>query len=151
MQQQLLAPVEILIVDDNPGDIILLITAFKSSKIAHNIQVANDGLEALDIINKKHGKEEVATPDIILLDLNLPDMEGHEILKYIKHNPAIKRIPVLIMSSSATEQDISKAYDNYASGYIVKPSDPFQLESAIRTIEEFWFSLVERPSKILQV
>ncbi len=140
-------PIEILIIEDNPGDVILFITALKTLKLMHNIQIANNGFEALDILNKKNGKENTPTPDIVLLDLNLPDMEGHDILKYIKATPKLKKIPVLIMSSSATKQDISCAYDNYVSGYIVKPSDPDKLEYIVKTIEKFWFRVVERPSK----
>ena len=145
MQETCLDTVEILVVEDNPGDVILLLTALKSSKLNHNIQVANDGFEALDIINKKQGHENAPTPDLILLDLNLPDMEGHEILKYVKSSPSLKKIPVIIMTSSASPHDVSQAYDHYVNGYIVKPTDPVKLEEVLRIIENFWFSLVERP------
>lgn len=137
----------ILLIEDNPGDILLTEEAFEESNFKAVINVARNGEEALNILNKNQGFKDIKTPDIILLDLNLPKINGHEVLNKIKQNKELRKIPVIILTSSAADEDILKSYDSYASGYIVKPVDIEKFAKVVATIEDFWFSTVLLPSK----
>jgi CheY-like chemotaxis protein len=132
--------IDILLIEDNPGDVRLTQEALKESRIQNNLFVVNDGIEALEFL-KRSGKK----PDLILLDLNLPKMDGREVLRAIKQNTEFKRIPVVVLSTSSAEKDIIESYNGYANCYITKPVDLEQFLSFVKTIEEFWFSMVKLP------
>jgi CheY-like chemotaxis protein len=138
-------PIEILLVEDNPGDVILTEEAFSEAKLRNKIHVAKDGEEALDYLNKAPGFENSVTPDLILLDLNLPKIDGREVLDQIKTDETLKRIPVVVLTSSEAEQDILKTYDLHANSYVVKPLDLDQFIKVVNALENFWFSVVTLP------
>lgn len=138
-------PIEILLVEDNPGDVFLTKKAFETGKIANNMQVAIDGDMALKMLNKEGQYSESVTPDIILLDLNLPKMDGREVLESIKDHEELKRIPVVILTSSNAERDIVASYNLHANSYIVKPVDFAKFTGIVESIENFWFSIVVLP------
>lgn len=142
-----LKPVEILLVEDNDGDIYLTRKAFKEAKIANNLHVAHDGEIAMEMLLKRGPYSDSVTPDMVLLDINLPKKDGTEVLKEMKDNPELRRIPVVVLSSSKAEQDIVKTYDLQASSYIVKPIDLEKFREVIEAIENFWFNVVLLPSK----
>lgn len=142
-----LSPIEILLVEDNPGDVLLTKEAFSDAKILNNIHVARDGEEALAYLNKEPGYENAIRPDLILLDLNLPKVDGREVLDKVKNTDSLKRIPVVVLTSSEAEQDIVKTYDLHANSYVVKPIDLHQFSNVINAVENFWFSVVTFPSK----
>lgn len=130
--------VEILLVEDNPGDVLLTREAFLSANVMHNMHVAKDGEIALDFLRKENGYEDAVTPDIILLDLNLPKKDGREVLAEIKVIPKLRRIPVIILTSSKAPHDVSQSYDLHANSYIVKPVDPDQFIEIVKAFESFW-------------
>lgn len=135
-------PISVLLVEDNPGDVRLTKEAFKEGKIAVSLSVVMDGVEATKYLNKEGEFADVPTPDLILLDLNLPKKDGREVLQDIKTNPNLKRIPVVILTTSNAEQDIMHSYDLHANCYINKPVDFDKFFDVIEKIEEFWLSTV---------
>jgi len=135
-------PAELLLVEDNYGDALLVREAFQSAKIRNNLSVANDGEEALAMLWRKGDHRAHPAPDLILLDLNLPGMDGREVLQTIKNDPVLKRIPVIVLTSSKAEIDILKTYDLRANGYIVKPVTFDRLQEIVASLEMFWFSVV---------
>jgi len=137
--------VEILLIEDNPGDIRLTIEALKDAKIHNNLTVANDGVEALMILRCQGKYFGMFRPDIILLDLNLPKKDGREVLAEIKADEQLKSIPVVILTTSKAEQDILKAYQLHANCYITKPVDLNQFMEVVKSIENFWLSIVKLP------
>ncbi|MBI2996620.1 MAG: response regulator [Candidatus Melainabacteria bacterium] len=137
---------EILLVEDNLGDAKLTIEAFKESKVKNKIIVVQDGVEAMDYLLKRGKYENVATPDIILLDLNLPKKDGREVLEEIKANDSLKRIPVIILTTSKAEEDIFKSYNLHANCYVLKPFDFERFLSVVKSIEDFWLTVVELPT-----
>ena len=139
--------IEILLVEDNEGDVFLTKKAFEKAKILNNITVASDGEEALEILRKQNQHASAARPDIVLLDINLPKKNGKEVLAEIKEDANLRRIPVVVLTSSKAEQDIVKTYDLHASSYIVKPIDITQFQNVVNAIEDFWFSVVILPSE----
>lgn len=139
--------IEILLVEDNPGDIRLTIEALKDCKMRNTLYVVEDGEEALSFLYKKGKYTRAPHPDLILLDLNLPKKNGKEVLCEIKENPKLKRIPVVILTTSKAEEDILKTYDLHANCYITKPVDFDQFISVVRKIEDFWFTIVKLPPK----
>ena len=143
-----LRPIEILLVDDNPGDIRLTQEALKESKVLNNIHIVEDGMEALEFLRKEGRFKKVITPDIILLDLNLPKRNGREVLAEIKNDDFLKKIPVVILTISRAEEDILKSYMLHANCYITKPVDMDQFIKIVRSIENFWFSIVKLPPNI---
>lgn len=140
-------PIEILLVEDNPGDIILTKEAFADAKIKNNIHIAKDGEEALSYLNRLNGFEQSIKPDLILLDLNLPKIDGREVLDSIKSNETLCHIPVVVLTSSEAEQDILETYELHANSYVVKPINLDQFVNVIQAIENFWFTVVTLPSK----
>jgi len=140
-------PIHILLVEDNEGDIILTRDAFEDAKIVVNLSVAKDGKQALDILNKEGEYGNTELPDILLLDVNLPKKNGHEVLKYIKGNDSMKHIPVIMLTTSSAQSDINLSYNNYANCYITKPVEVSDFLTIIATIENFWFSIVKLPTK----
>lgn len=137
--------VDILLVEDNPGDVLLTKEAFAEAKVKNNISVARDGEEALDYLYKRNGFESAVIPDIILLDLNMPKKDGREVLAEIKDNETLKRIPVVILTSSQAEQDVAKSYDLHANSYVLKPVDLNKFTEIVNAIESFWLSVVVLP------
>lgn len=139
-------PIEILLVEDNPGDIRLTQEALKESKVNNNLTVARDGEEALQLLYKLDLQSEKTRPDLILLDLNLPKKDGREVLEKIKGDERLKRIPVVILTTSKAEEDILKSYNLHANCYITKPVDLNQFLVIVKTIDDFWLSIVKLPS-----
>jgi CheY-like chemotaxis protein len=136
-----LIPVHILLIEDNQGDIMLTMDAFEESKIKTNISVARNGAEALDFLFQRESFKDVKRPDLILLDINIPIYNGHDVLKQIKEDPALKKIPVIMLTTSSNKKDINLAYENYVNSYVIKPIDMNDFIAAILKIEEFWFQL----------
>ena len=138
-------PIHILMVEDNEGDVLLAKEALKRAKVANTVTVVCDGVEALAYL-KKQGKHAGAPrPDLILLDLNLPRVDGRQVLAEIKPDPDLRQIPVVVLTSSAAEQDIARAYDLHANCYVVKPVDFDSLLQVVKSIESFWFAVVKLP------
>ncbi len=137
--------VHILLVDDNEGDIVLTVEALSEANIINNISIVRDGEEAINFLNRKGRYKDSELPDLILLDINLPRMDGKEVLAIIKSDKELKRIPVIMLTTSSSEKDIGAAYDNHANCYITKPVDLDRFMSVIRTIEDFWISIVKLP------
>lgn len=140
-------PIDILLVEDNPGDIRLTQEAFKDGKIKNDLNVVMDGEEAILYLKKEGKYESATTPDIILLDLNLPKKDGREVLAEIKEDAGLKCIPVIILTTSSAHTDIMNTYSHHANCYIMKPVDFNQFITVIRTIEDFWLTIVKLPSK----
>lgn len=138
--------IHILLVDDNEGDILLTREALDDARIINKISIAYDGLEAIRFLKKEPGG--VDTPDLILLDINLPKMNGTEVLGIIKNDPDLKRIPVIMLTTSSAEKDIFASYDNHANCYITKPVDLDRFMDVVRTIEDFWISIVKLPKAV---
>jgi CheY-like chemotaxis protein len=138
-------PIEILLVEDNEGDVGLVEEVFEDAKIRNVLHVAEDGEEAMLFLNKESPYKDAATPDIILLDLNLPQKDGREVLEEIKTDENLKRIPVVVLTTSKAEEDIIKSYDLHANSYITKPVDFDQFIKVIRSIEDFWLEVVCLP------
>jgi len=140
-------PVEILLVEDNEGDVGLIEEVFEEAKIRNNIHVAEDGEEAILFLHGEGKFSGSPRPDIILLDLNLPKKDGREVLKEIKEDNNLKNIPVVILTTSNAEKDILRAYDLHANAYITKPLDFDQFIKVVGSIENFWLESVNLPSK----
>jgi chemotaxis family two-component system response regulator Rcp1 len=136
---------EILLVEDNPGDVRLTLEAFKEGKIINNLSVVKNGVEAMAFLRREGEYSNVPQPDIILLDLNMPKMDGREVLAEIKKDESLKHIPVIVLTTSKAEQDILKSYDLYANCYITKPVDLDQFNTVIKSIKDFWLSIVKLP------
>ena len=139
--------VEILLVEDNPGDVRLTRESFKESKIHNNLYVVEDGVEAMAFLRREGQYTNAVRPDLILLDLNLPKRDGREVLAEIKDDPGLKRIPVVILTSSNSEEDIIKTYDLHANCYITKPINLEQFAKVVKSIKEFWLSMVKLPPR----
>lgn len=131
----------ILLVEDNEGDILLTLDAFEESKLETKVSVARNGQEALDFLNKRGEFAKAQKPDIILLDINIPIFNGFEVLHEIKQDEILKKIPVIMLTTSSNQTDIDKAYKNYCNSYIKKPLDMEEFIKAILKIEEFWLQL----------
>jgi len=138
--------VDILLVEDSPGDVRLTMEALADAKITNNITVASDGLEALEILQQKGDFSEATRPDLILLDLNMPRMDGRELLGIIKADDSLRNIPVVVLTTSQSEKDILESYDLRANCYITKPVDLDQFIVVVNSIQEFWLSIVKLPS-----
>lgn len=146
MENELSRQVEFLLAEDNPGDVRLTQEALRESKIRNNLNVVPDGVEAMAFLRKQGKYAEAPTPDVVLLDLNLPKKDGREVLADIKSDPVLKRIPVVIITSSEAEQDILRTYDLHANCYVTKPVDLDQFIKVIQSIENFWLTIVKLPS-----
>lgn len=142
-----LIPIEILLVEDNPGDVLLTREALAEAKVYNNLHVVNDGEKALAFLFKKGDYADAPQPDLILLDLNLPGRHGREVLVEIKEDPQLKSIPVVILTTSTSEEDVLRSYDLHANCYISKPLDLNQFVKVVRSVEEFWFSIVTLPRR----
>lgn len=138
-------PVEILLVEDSPTDVLLAKEALESSKLANNLHIVNDGAEAMAFLRREGKYTEAPFPDLILLDLNLPKKDGREVLSEIKEDDRLKRIPVVVLTTSKDETDVMKAYGLHANCYVVKPVDFEKFAEIVQSIENFWFSVVTLP------
>ena len=145
MDDQVLHPVRILIVEDNPGDVELAREALRTSKLANELTVVNDGKSALALLEA--AERDGTLPDLVFLDLNLPGMPGTEVLKTIKTTASMARIPVVVLTSSRAERDIVKSYDLHANCFVTKPIDFAQFIEVIQSIEDFWFTIVRLPGR----
>lgn len=137
--------VHVLLVEDNEGDVFLTTEALEDSKFVGEISIARDGQEALDYVFKTNGFEDRNTPDLILLDVNLPKKSGHEVLEELKAHPIHKRIPVIILTTSSSRRDIDRCYENHANCYITKPVEVNDFLEAMATIEQFWMNIASLP------
>ena len=140
-----LQTVEILLVEDNPGDVRLTREALKDARIHNNLNVAADGIEALAYLRGEGPFADAPRPDLILLDLNLPRVDGREILQEIKSDEDLRRIPVVVLTTSSDERDITACYDLHANCYITKPVDLHQFLTIVKSIQQFWFGVVQLP------
>jgi chemotaxis family two-component system response regulator Rcp1 len=135
-------PIEILIVDDNPGDVLLTKEALRDALILNQVHVASDGAVALAFLKREGVHRDAPIPDIVFLDLGMPKVDGFQVLAEMKADPELRRIPVIVMSSSDADNDLARAYDAQIAAYLVKPIDLDSYFSAIRAIKEFWFNVV---------
>lgn len=143
-------PICILLIEDNEGDVVLTLEALKESKVINNIKVVRDGLEALHFLKKEGSYAQEETPDLILLDINLPKVDGKEVLSFIKNDDQLKTIPVVMLTTSTAQKDIQDAYKGFANCYISKPVDLDKFMEIVRSIEDFWISLVKLPSRVYE-
>ena len=137
--------IEILLIEDNPGDARLTLEAFREGKVINHLTVVSDGVEALAFLRRQGQYADAPAPDLILLDLNLPRMDGRQVLAEIKTDPNLMRIPVVVLTTSASQDDIARAYGSHANCYIRKPVDLDQFLRVVQSIETFWLSLVMLP------
>jgi two-component system response regulator len=140
-------PIDILLVEDNPADVLLTQELLSESKVLVNMHVVNDGVEALAFLHKKAPYTDAITPDIVLLDLNLPKIDGHDVLKQIKQDRDLLQIPIIVLTTSQAESDIRAVYKEHAAAYITKPIDLNQFTRVVEAIEDFWLSVVRLPPK----
>lgn len=138
-------PIEILLVEDSPGDVRLTQEVLQEGKVRNNLSIVEDGVQALAFLRKEPPYHDTPFPDLILLDLNLPRMDGREVLEIIKEDEKLKRIPVVVLTTSQAEEDIIRAYNLHANCYIPKPIDLDQFIKVIKSIEEFWLTIVKLP------
>jgi two-component system, chemotaxis family, response regulator Rcp1 len=140
-------PIEILLVEDNPGDVRLTIEGLNEGKVRNNMHVAKDGVEALAFLRREGQYADAVRPDLILLDLNLPRKDGREVLADIKADSNLKTIPVVVLTTSRAEQDVLHSYELQANCYITKPVDLEQFIHVVKSIEDFWLTVVTLPHK----
>jgi chemotaxis family two-component system response regulator Rcp1 len=139
--------VKILLVEDNPGDVRLTQEALKESKMLNELHVTEDGVEALEFLNRQGKYADAPHPDLILLDLNLPKKDGRELLEEIKADENLRRIPVVVLTTSKAQEDIYRMYEQHANCYITKPIDFEQFIEVIKSIDNFWLTIVKLPSE----
>ncbi|HET8626690.1 MAG TPA: response regulator [Thermomicrobiales bacterium] len=147
MQGAAARPIEILLVEDSPGDVRLTREALREGKIRNNLSVVPDGVEALAFLRREGRYAAAPRPDVILLDLNLPRKDGREVLAEVKADERLRRIPVVVLTTSRDEQDILRSYDLHANCYITKPVDLDQFIAVVRSIETFWLTIVTLPEE----
>jgi chemotaxis family two-component system response regulator Rcp1 len=146
-EENFVQPIDILLVEDNPADVRLTTEALKEEKIYNNLHVVTDGVEAMAFLRREGKYAKALRPDLILLDLNLPKKDGREVLKEIKGDDNLKAIPVVVLTVSQSEEDIFKSYNLHANCYITKPVDLKQFIKVIRSVQEFWLTIVKLPPK----
>lgn len=139
-------PIEILLVEDNPGDVRLTEEALREGKVVNHLSVAADGVEALAFLRREGANANQPRPDLVLLDLNLPRKDGREVLSEIKSDPDLRRIPVVVLTTSKAEEDVLRSYNLHANCYITKPVDLDQFIRVVKSIDEFWLSVVRLPT-----
>jgi two-component system response regulator len=139
--------IEILLVEDNPADVRLTQEALKEAKVRNHLHVVEDGVAAMEFLLRKGDYSDVPRPDLILLDLNLPKKDGREVLEEIKQDSSLKRIPVVVLTTSQAEEDILKTYNLHANCYVTKPVDLDQFIRIVRSIEDFWLTIVKLPNE----
>ncbi|ADE14589.1 response regulator receiver [Nitrosococcus halophilus Nc 4] len=139
--------IEILLVEDNPGDVRLTQEALKEAKVQNQLHVVEDGVAAMEFLHQEGQYADVPRPDLILLDLNLPKKDGREVLQEIKQDPVLKRIPVVVLTTSRDEEDILKSYDLHANCYVTKPVELDEFIQIVRSIDNFWLTIVRLPGE----
>ena len=140
-------PIEILLVEDNPGDARLAVEALKESKVRNNLYHVEDGMSAMRFLYQEAEYAHAPHPDLVLLDLNLPRKDGREVLAEVKEDPRLRLIPVVVMTSSEAERDLVRSYGLHANAYVVKPLDLDRFIEVVQAIEDFWFAIVKLPPK----
>ncbi len=140
-------PADILLVEDNPGDVRLTREAFEDGQIENTLHVVGDGVEALDFLYQRGDHEDAPQPDIVLLDLNLPRKNGDEVLEEVRADPDFECLPVIVLTSSEAEEDVIQSYELQANAYLTKPVDPAEFIDTIHRFERFWLSIVRLPSE----
>ncbi len=140
-------PVDILLVEDNPGDVRLTKEALKDAKVLNEIYVARDGVEAMQFVHNEGSFVNAPMPDLILLDLNLPRKDGREVLAEIKKDPKLRHIPIVVLTTSKADEDIVKTYNLHANAFITKPVDLNRFVEIMHSLEQFWFTIVKLPPK----
>lgn len=136
---------DILLVDDNPADVRLTLEAFKEGKLVNHVRVVENGVEAMELLHRQGKYADAARPDLVLLDLNMPKKDGREVLQEIKNDPELKRIPIIILTTSKAEEDVVRSYDSHVNCYVQKPVDYNEFTKVLRLIENFWFTAVVLP------
>lgn len=139
--------IDILLVEDNPGDVRLTQEALKEAKVRNRLHVVEDGVAAMGFLHQEGEYQGMPKPDLILLDLNLPKKDGREVLEEIKQDPSLMRIPVVVLTTSQAEEDIVRSYDLHANCYVTKPVDLDQFINIVKSIEDFWLTIVKLPSE----
>lgn len=142
---EIVRPINILLVEDNPGDVRLVQEVFREGKIYNNLEITRDGEEAIQFLRQKGAYANAELPDLILLDLNLPKKSGDQVLYEIKSDDRLRKIPVIVLTASQAEEDIAKAYHHYANCYLTKPIDLEQFIHVVQAIKSFWLSIVQLP------
>jgi CheY-like chemotaxis protein len=139
------APIEVLLVEDDPGDVLLIREAFEDNKVANRLHVVSDGVEALAFMRREGEYADVPRPDLVLLDLNLPRKDGREVLQEVKGDETLRMIPVVVLTTSAAEEDVLRSYDLHANAYVTKPVDFDRFIGVVRQIDQFFVSVVKLP------
>jgi CheY-like chemotaxis protein len=139
------APIEVLLVEDDPGDVLLIREAFEDNKLANRLHVVSDGVEALKFMRREGEHEEAPRPDLVLLDLNLPRKDGREVLAEVKGDDALRSIPVVVLTTSSAEEDVLRSYNLHANAYVTKPVDFDRFIGVVRQIDQFFVSVVKLP------
>jgi two-component system response regulator len=147
-QGAVIRPIEILLVEDSPTDVLLAREALEHAKVLNNLQVVSDGVEAIAYLRHEGKYADAVRPDLILLDLNLPRKDGREVLSEIKSDENLKRLPVVVLTTSKAEEDILRAYGLHANCYVTKPVDFDQFADVVKAIETFWFTVVALPTRV---
>jgi CheY-like chemotaxis protein len=137
--------VDVLLVEDDPGDVVLIKEAFEFNKVRNALHVVNDGVEAIDFLHRRGAYADVPRPDLVLLDLNLPRKDGREVLEEVKADPDLRRIPVVVLTTSEAEEDILRSYDLHANAYVTKPVDFDRFIEVVRLIDDFFVTVVKLP------
>ena len=140
-------PVEVLLAEDNPGDVMLTKKALEQGKIANNLHVVTDGVEALQFLRQDGEYADEPRPDLVLLDLNMPRKDGQDVLEELQEDPDLRRIPVVVLTSSESEEDIAKSYELNANAYLTKPVDFDGFIEIVNRMENFWFKVVKLPGE----
>jgi len=140
-------PIEILLVEDDPGDVLITREALEHSKLANNLHTVGNGEEALEFLRQEGDHVDAVRPDLVLLDLNLPRRDGREVLAEVKADPELRRIPVVVLTTSQAEEDIVRSYDLHANAYVTKPVDFEQFVHVVRQVDEFFFTVVRLPDR----
>jgi CheY-like chemotaxis protein len=139
-------PIEVLLVEDDPGDVLLIREAFEDNKVANRLHVVADGVEALDFMRQTGEHADAPRPDLVLLDLNLPRKDGREVLAEVKNDEALRTIPVVVLTTSQAEEDVLRSYDLHANAYVTKPVDFDRFIGVVRQIDQFFVSVVKLPT-----
>ncbi|MHA3702894.1 response regulator [Jatrophihabitans sp. YIM 134969] len=139
------AALEVLLVEDDPGDVVIAEEALRAGKVASNLHVVNDGVEALQFLRREGAYTDAPKPDLILLDLNLPRMGGHEVLEHVKADTDLRRIPIVVLTTSQAGEDIVRSYDLYANAYVSKPVDFDDFAEVVKSIDEFFATVARLP------
>ncbi len=142
-----LAVVDVLLVEDDPGDVVLIKEAFEYNKVHNALHVVSDGVQALDFLYRRDGHENAPRPDLVLLDLNLPRKDGREVLEEVKADPDLRTIPIVVLTTSEAEEDIVRSYDLHANAYVTKPVDFDRFIEVVRLIDDFFVPVVKLPTR----